>query len=313
MTSSQPPLEIVADEQNRYGESPCWDAVAGRLLWVDNFSGELYSHVPAARTTTHVASRLPLNAVAVNHDGRLVIAGAEGIFLLDGARGLEPVISEHDGEQLVFNDITVGPGGAVYGGTFHWGADGMERHGRLLMIRGDGTATVLDDGIALANGLGFSSDCRTLYFTDTATRTIHRYDVDAVTGRVHNRRLFVAVPTTEGLPDGLAVDGEGFVWSAQWYAGQVVRYDPDGCVERRLAVPAQQVSSIAFGGADLADLYITSAGEYWPSDMQPPAFDPVGAMGGPLYRCRPGMPGQAPRRAAFTTGSSPTASAGKPV
>ena len=313
MTASSTPLEIVADMRNRYGECPCWDAAAGRLLWVDNATGDLFAYDPATHATARLAAGIPVNAVAVNHDGRLVIAGAEGILLLDGAGGLEPVISEHDGEQLVFNDITVGPGGSIYGGTFHWGANGLERHGRLLMIRGDGTAAVLDDGIALSNGLGFCPDGHTLYFTDTATRTIHRYDVDAFTGLVHNRRVFVDVPTAEGLPDGLAVDAEGFVWSAQWYGGEVVRYAPDGRVERRLAVPAQQVSSIAFGGAELADLYVTSAGEYWPSDMQPPAFDPSGAMGGPLYRCRPGMLGQAPRRAAFTTGSSPTASAGKPV
>ncbi|MFM9197862.1 MAG: SMP-30/gluconolactonase/LRE family protein [Planctomycetia bacterium] len=299
MTGSSHPLEIVADEHNRYGESPCWDAAAGRLLWVDNFSGELYSLDPATRSTTHLASGLPLNAVAVNHDGRLVIAGAEGIVLLDDAGGTTPVIATHDGEQLVFNDITVGPAGAIYGGTFHWGADGMERHGRLLMIRGDGTATVLDDGIALSNGLGFSPDGRTLFFTDTIARKIFQYDVDPATGLVANRRVFVDVPTAEGLPDGLAVDAEGFVWSAQWYAGEVLRYDPDGRVERRLTVPAQQVSSVAFGGPDLADLYITSAGEYWPSDHQPPAFDPAGPMGGALYRCRPGMRGQAPRRAAF--------------
>ena len=300
MTRSQPPLEIVADEQNRCGESPCWDAAAGRLLWVDNATGDLFAYDPATHATARLAAGIPVNAVAVNHDGRFVIAGAEGIVLLNGAGQREPVIAEHDGEQLVFNDITVGPGAAVYGGTFYWGADGMERHGRLLMIQGDGSATLLDDGIELSNGLGFCPDGHTLYFTDTIARTIHRYDVDPATGLVADRRLFVAVPTTEGLPDGLAVDTQGFVWAAQWYAGEVVRYDPDGRVERRLAVPAQQVSSVAFGGPDLADLYITSAGEYWPSDHQPPAFDPAGPMGGPLYRCRPGIHGQAPRRAAFT-------------
>ena len=63
MTSSQPPLEIVADEQNRYGESPCWDAVAGRLLWVDNFSGDLYSHVPATRTTCETRMKKSPNAM----------------------------------------------------------------------------------------------------------------------------------------------------------------------------------------------------------------------------------------------------------
>ena len=292
-------MKIVADEHNRCGESPCWDAAAGRLLWVDNVTGDLFAYDPATHATVRLAAGIPVNAVAVNHDGRLVIAGGEGIFLLDHAGRRTPVLAAHDGEQLVFNDITVGPAGAIYGGTFHWGADGMERHGRLLMIRGDGTATVLDDGIALSNGLGFSPEGRTLFFTDTIARKIFQYDVDPATGLVANRRVFVDVPTAEGLPDGLAVDAEGFVWSALWYAGEVLRYDPDGRVERRLAVPAQQVSSVAFGGPDLADLYITSAGEYWPSDHQPPAFDPAGPMGGALYRCRPGMRGQAPRRAAF--------------
>lgn len=292
-------MKIVADEHNRCGESPCWDAAAGRLLWVDNVTGDLFAYDPATHATVRLAAGIPVNAVAVNHDGRLVIAGGEGIFLLDHAGRRTPVLAAHDGEQLVFNDIAVGPAGSIYGGTFHWGADGMERHGRLLMIHGDGTATVLDDGIMLSNGLGFSPDGRTLFFTDTIARKIFQYDVDPATGLVANRRVFVDVPTAEGLSDGLAVDAEGFVWSAQWYAGEVLRYDPDGRVERRLAVPAQQVSSVAFGGPDLADLYITSAGEYWPSDHQPPAFDPAGPMGGPLYRCRPGMRGQAPRRATF--------------
>jgi sugar lactone lactonase YvrE len=296
-SSSQP--AAVADEHNRCGESPCWDAAAGRLLWVDNVTGDLFAYDPAAHATTRLTAGIPVNAVAVNHDGRLVIAGGEGILLLDQAGRRQPVIAAHDGEQLVFNDITVGPAGAIYGGTFHWGAAGMERHGRLLMIRGAGTAAVLDDGIMLSNGLGFSPDGRALFFTDTMARKIFQYDVDPATGLVANRRVFVDVPRAEGLPDGLAVDAEGFVWSAQWYAGEVLRYDPDGRVERRLAVPAQQVSSVAFGGPDLADLYITSAGEYWPSDHQPPAFDPAGPMGGPLYRCRPGVRGQAPRRAAF--------------
>lgn len=292
-------VAIVADEHNRCGESPCWDAAAGRLLWVDNVTGDLFAYDPATHATARLAAGIPVNAVAVNHDDRLVIAGAEGIFLLDHAGRRTPVIAEHDGEQLVFNDITVGPAGSIYGGTFHWGPNGLERHGRLLVIRGDGTATVLDDGIMLSNGLGFSPDGRTLYFTDTIVRKIYRYDVDPATGLVASRRVFMDVPTAEGLPDGLAVDAEGFVWSAQWYAGEVLRYDPDGRVEHRLAVPAQQVSSVAFGGPELADLYITSAGEYWPSDHQPSAFDPAGPMGGPLYRCRPGVRGQTPRRAAF--------------
>ncbi len=293
---------LVSDGGDRCGESPCWDAAGGRLLWVDNAVGDVFAHAADTSTTTRLASGIPANAVAVNADGRLVIAGAEGMFLRDAAGGMERVIATHAGEPLVFNDITVGPGGGVYGGTFHWNAAGMEQPGRLLLVRGAGEATVLDEGILLANGLGFSPDSSRLYFTDTIARKIYRYAVDPDTGLVADRRVFVDVPASEGLPDGLAVDAEGCVWSAQWYAGAVLRYDPDGRCIDRIALPVQQVSSLAFGGADLGDVYVTTAAEYWPSEHQPPGFDPAGRMGGGLYRMRVGVRGQVARRATLAAG-----------
>src|SRR5207247_7061215 len=131
----------------------------------------------------------------------------------------------------------------------------------------------VEEGVELANGLGFSPDNRTLYFTDSAARKIYAYDVQPETGRLSNRRIFASVTADEGLPDGLTVDAEGFVWSAQWYGSQVVRYDPDGKVERRIAMPITQVSSVAFGGENLTDLYITSAGGSWASQLAPPGYN----------------------------------------
>lgn len=301
MTDSRGQPELVVDAHSRCGESPCWDAAAGRLLWVDNGAGDLFAHEPATGGTTRLATGIPVNAVAVNDDGRLVIAGAEGLLLRDAAGHMEQLVATHAGERLVFNDITIGPHGGLYGGTFHWNAAGMEQPGRLLLVRGTGGPIVLDDGILLANGLGFSPDCRLLYFTDTMARKIYRYGVDPDTGLVADRRVFVDVPPSAGLPDGLAVDAEGCVWSAEWYAGAVLRYAPDGRCIDRIALPVQQVSSVAFGGPDLGDLYVTSAEEYWPSDQQPPGFDPAGPMGGGVYRMRVGVRGQPARRACLGT------------
>lgn len=299
-----PTIETVADEHNRNGESPLWDAALSRLLWVDNVSGDIFAHYPTTGSTTRIATAFPVCSLAINGDGRLVIAGSKGICLWDDVGNVQSVIDEHEGELLSFNDITVGPRGDVYGGTFYWGADGMERHGKLYLIRSNGTAMVLDEGIVLSNGLGFSPDGRTLYFTDTMKRKIYAYDVDATTSLVKNRREFVTVPHEQGLPDGLTVDADGFIWSAQWYSGEIVRYDPEGAIERRIRVPAQQVSSVAFGGPNLNELYITSAGEYWPSDEQPRAFDPAGVMGGPLYQTCPGVRGRPPHLSRFSTKTS---------
>ena len=77
-----------------------------------------------------------------------------------------------------------------------------------------------------------------------------------------------------------------------WYGGQIIRYDPDGKVERRIAMPVKQTSSVTFGGPDLTDLYITSAGEYWPSEFVPPGFDDQAPMGGALYRIRLSIQGK---------------------
>ncbi len=279
-----PKITTVAHVDNRNGESPVWDTARCRLLWVDNVPGDIFAYYPASGVMEKIASGLPVCSLAVNHDGRLVIAGNQGILLWNGVGDAFPIITEHQGEQLSFNDITVCPRGNIYGGTFYWGEGGMERRGKIYVIRTDGTVSVLDEGMILSNGLGFSPDGRTFYFTDTMARKIFAYDVNGKTGVLSNRRTFVTVPREEGLPDGLAVDADGFVWSAHWYASEIVRYAPDGTPQQRIRVPAQQVSSVGFGGTCLGELYITTAGEYWASDEQPTAFDLSHPMGGPLYR-----------------------------
>jgi sugar lactone lactonase YvrE len=129
-------------------------------------------------------------------------------------------------------------------------------------------------------------------------RTIHAYDFEPHTGRVKNRRVFMKVSNEEGIPDGLTVDAEGFVWSAQWYGGCIVRYDPDGKQERRIQIPAKQVSSLTFGGESLTDLFVTSAGKSEPMPVMPTGYDPsTGLMGGQLFRIRLDIQGKAEYRA----------------
>jgi sugar lactone lactonase YvrE len=145
----------------------------------------------------------------------------------------------------------------------------------------------------LANGLGFSPDNSTLYFTDSAERLIFAYDYRRSDGRLSNRRRFVSVPSTEGLPDGLTVDAEGFVWSAQWFGGCIVRYDPDGKEQQRISIPVAQSSSVAFGGPDLTDIFITSAALDDSLTLAPPGYSPAAQRaGGPLYRVNVGIPGR---------------------
>jgi D-xylonolactonase len=295
--SASPVPEVVVDGANRCGEAPIWDAARARLVWTDIPANLVHQWTGGAASV--ISRDLNVSGIALNADGALVLAGAGGLHLWRGPGDCRPIVT-HDGpEPLTFNDIIADPRGRIYAGTIHWG-DSMIKPGKLYLIDGAGTLRVVDDGIELANGLGFSPDDRTLYFADSSARRIYEYDVERESGALSNRRVFVQVPRDEGLPDGLTVDAEGFVWCAQWYGAQVVRYDPDGKVERRIALPVRQVSSVAFGGPALDELFVTTAAEPWKSDLAPPGYD-WGTLnaGGALYRIRPGVRGRAEHRAGF--------------
>ena len=297
-----PDIEIIIDGANLCGEAPIWDASRRRLVWVDANSSLVFEFYPRDGKTGIISRGLQVSGIAINVSGGLVFAGNSGIHLWQGQDDYQTIAREHAGELLVFNDIAAGPGGRVYAGTLYWSKNGMDKTGKLCLLDPDGSTRVMDEGFLISNGLGFSPDESTLYYADSGARRIYAYQVDRHTGELTNRRDFVRVPIDEGIPDGLTVDAEGYVWSAQWYGGQVVRYDPDGKVERRISRPVAQVSSVAFGGEDLTDLYITTAGEYWPSEHIPPGFNTRSAMGGELYRIRLDIQGKPEYMSGFSDG-----------
>lgn len=280
-------VEIVANTCDLCGEAPTWDAANNRVLWVDNERNLVHELSLATGQVQAVSRELMVSGIALNQGGTFVFAGSGGLHVWRSQGDYHMVVSQYGDEVLRFNDIIADRAGQVYAGTLYWADGKMQRHGRLYLISPGGEIEIVDDGIELSNGLAFSPDSRTLYYTDSSARRIYAYDVDAATGRLSNRRVFVQVPGNEGLPDGLTVDADGYVWSAQWYGGQVVRYDPDGKVERRIAIPSMQVSSCRFGGPDLCDLYVTTAGDSWQGLYAPPGYDfKTDNIGGPLYRVR---------------------------
>jgi D-xylonolactonase len=207
-----------------------------------------------------------------------------------------------DGARCRLNDCVGDQFGRLISGSCFYSPNERYEMGKLIQIDNHGKPRILDEGFHLSNGLGFSPDGETLYFADSAARRIYAYDYDQSLGSVRRRRTLVEVPATEGLPDGLAVDAEGFIWSAQWYGGCVVRYDPDGRVERRLEVPAKQTTSIAFGGDDLEDIFVTSAAKPGPLPIMPPGYDLYsGYIGGRLYRTSLGIQGKAEYQARIET------------
>ncbi|HZZ43947.1 MAG TPA: SMP-30/gluconolactonase/LRE family protein [Tepidisphaeraceae bacterium] len=284
--------EIIANKYDRCGESPLWDWRKPALFWNDINGRIVHQMDPHSGHIISLATISQPAGMALAVGGGLLVAGADGIYTINDGKTL-PMMKGIDGRTTPFNDIVATPTGQIYAGTLFWGDVAMDRTGCLYLINvANKSAVVVDEGIELSNGIGLSPDGHTLYYSDSTARRIYAYDINP-DQTLSRKRVFAAVPDSEGIPDGLTIDAEGFVWSAQWYGGQVVRYDPDGKIERRIALPVKQVSSLAFGGDEMDCLFITTAGEHWDSAFVPRGYSPTtGMIGGALFAIRPGVQGR---------------------
>jgi len=288
-----PELEVIANYGDLCGEGPLWDSRSNQLFWTDMTGQRFYCFDWATQKHRIVKESYEVCGFAFNSWGGFVVANSSGVWLWDGAANAQLVADQADGSKCQLNDCIADPVGRFLAGSYFYDPSKEYPLGKLISVDTNGKARIVDDGLHLSNGLGFSPDCKTLYFTDSIVRIIYAYDYDVSSGTPRNRRVFVKVPNTSGIPDGLTVDAEGFVWSAEWYGSCVVRYDPEGKIERRIGTPAKQTSSMAFGGPDLTDIFITSAAESAPMPVMPPGYDPKsGNFGGALYHMNLGIQGK---------------------
>jgi len=287
-------IEVVADQNDLCGESPLWNLQSQKLYWVDITGKQIRTYSYDTGAVTSKAPGIAVSALALTGSDSLIGAGAEGVWALPEGPAPVSIAKEHMGESLAINDTVADPRGRLLAGsTFFDNSTGGYPLGKLYCLHPDGTITVLDDGFLLANGMGFSPDARTLYATDSIARVIYAYDYDVESGAARNKRTFVKVPSTEGLPDGLTVDADAFVWSAQWFGSCVCRYDPAGTLRERIAIPAEQVSSVTFGGREFSEVFITSAGQPDALAFAPPGYTPSAEkVGGQLFRFRANVQGR---------------------
>lgn len=242
------------------GEGPSWDPAARVLYWVDIKRPAVFRYDPAVGQTGHWPMARPVGCVAPTRSAdRLVFADADGFGALELATGrinrwADP---EADLPGNRFNDGKVDRQGRLWAGTID--GECKEPTGSLYRLDPDGTVHRMAGGFICSNGLGWSPDQRTMYFTDSMVRTIWAFEFDAASGGLGERRVFVRLSDHDGVPDGLTVDAQGYVWSAIWDGWRIVRFAPDGRIDREIPMPVQRPSSCAFGGPDLKTLFVTSA------------------------------------------------------
>ena len=239
------------------GESPVWDGREGALYWIDGRKPSINRFDPARGQNRAISTPESVHAIALTRSHRLLCAFEASLGYIDCETGaLERVVTLIEGVEDNLNDGACDRAGRFWVGSK--ARDWVTPVGVLFRCDPDGSVHRMDEGFQLSNGLGWSPDNRTMYFIDSAPREIYAYDFDPASGAVKNRRTLVRIPEEHGLPDGMAVDAGGFLWVAQWSGARVVRYDPEGKIERVVAMPVKRPTSVAFGGRDLTTLFITS-------------------------------------------------------
>lgn len=288
LTAIALPLHSVATEAgirglggagDALGEGPYWSAAHKRLFWV-NISGQtIYALDPQSGDLKTWKTPKPVCFLADRQSGGLITGLSDGVYGFDlktGAFTLLVQPEKRDDTRL--NDGKVDAKGRLWTGTMDtkW----KEKVGAFYRIDADLSVTRVDGPYLCANGPTFSADGRTLWHTETYDKEVFAFDV-APDGTLSNKRLFVKFDGDRGAPDGMTTDAQGGVWIAHYGGGRVSRYTPDGKLDFAITLPATQITSMAFGGAKLDHLYISSAAQFLPDTA------PDKAVAGTLFEVSP--------------------------
>ncbi|WP_395306814.1 SMP-30/gluconolactonase/LRE family protein [Mycobacterium sp. AMU20-3851] len=276
-------IDVLVDLKTTLGEGPLWDVAQQSLYWIDSADGRIFRSTAHGEQIRAWEVGQKIGSMALTQDGAgAVVALQDGLWRLDfGSGELTLLVQiEADLPHNRLNDGTVDRAGRFVFGSM----DTMEESasGKLYSYSPDGTLTILDEGITVSNGPCFSPDGSILYFADTWTGEIWAYDYDQATGAVADRRTFATVDTsTGGAADGATVDADGYLWQALVYGGKIIRYAPDGSVDRVIDFPVRKPTSVMFGGPDLDILYVTSMAK-----PPLPRFPGDGQLRGSLFAIR---------------------------
>jgi len=252
-------IRCVVDERFLVGESPRWREDEQALYWVDIYRPSVERFTPAtgARQSWPMPERIGCFSFCT--DGRIIAGMQSGIAFIDLATGhIEKVFDLAPGNpEARFNDGRADRHGRFWVGSMLESMD--KQTNTLFRYDPDGSCREMVTDLICPNGLAFSPDGSTLYHSDSRQDFIWAWDLDAATGDISNRRIFIDNDPMEGRPDGAEVDSEGCYWIACVGAWRVARFTPDGTIDRVIGVPAQRPTACTFGGTDLKTLYVTTA------------------------------------------------------
>ena len=279
--------ELVLDARASLGEGAFWDDGCGLLYWVDIEGRLLHVYNPGSGRDAEYETADRVGTVVTGKGGGIVFAEGLRVVTADRPGGKTRTLctfeDEPPGNRL--NDGKCGPAGRLWIGSMNMG--GEKERARLYCVYPDGSYRTMLSNVSISNGIVWTADRRKMYYIDTPKRTVQIFDYDFDFGSISNGRTAFEVPSTMGFPDGMAIDSEDMLWIAHYGGAAVRRWDPTSgsCLET-VHLPVINVTSCAFGGPDLRDLFITTARlgrSKEETEREPRA--------GGLFRCRPTIPG----------------------
>lgn len=261
-------IRLLADCRNHLGENPLWDVQEQRLYWIDSTACEIWSsRADGSELRTHYVPTY-IGSMALRRGGGALLALASGLHTYDFATQEVALISnplaDHPGYR--FNDGKVDRAGRFFTGCMGYDFDPPDvtrlrtpgDQGPVFRLDPDHSLHRIDGGMICFNAPCWSPDDRTFYYGDSEHKVIWASDYDLTTGAVSNRRQHISDQGFARTVDGATVDAEGFLWNAKVLGGRIIRYAPDGRIDRVVEMPLRNVTSVMFGGPDLDILFVTS-------------------------------------------------------
>ena len=280
---SQEP-EVVCHANPKHGEGPVW--ADGKLYWVDIAGCAVHCYDPATGQDTATDVGQAVGALVPRASGGLVLALRDGFAHLPADGGdlemLVEVEADQPGNRM--NDGKCDRHGRFWASTMAF--DAADGRGSLYCLGPDLEVRKVLEGLTIGNGLAWSDDDRTFYFIDSLTYGVDAFEFDAASGQLGGRRRVVEIEKEDGIPDGMCIDADGYLWVAMYQGWCVRRYAPDGQLDREITLPVSNPTCPAFGGDDLGDLYITTTPEGLSDEER--AEQP---LAGAVFRVRPGVRG----------------------
>jgi sugar lactone lactonase YvrE len=257
--------ELALKSECNVGEGPFWDEVEQKLYFVDIVNKQIKIFSPTSKLVETVQFNQEIGAVFLDQKSNLIVAARDGIFAATRDGVLETLLApiELEDTSIRTNDAKCDAYGRMWVGTMAF--DFTPGAAALFSFDSKDLKKVVPD-LTISNGIGWSLDKKIMYFIDSPTKRVDIFDFDLESGELRNRRPFLLLGDLDAFPDGLTTDEDGGVWVALFGGGEVRRFDSQGTLTHIVEIPVKQVTSCCFGGADMSELYITTAQNGMDSD-----------------------------------------------